>query len=621
VSWSTPDGSGVIHHKDAHGFCKKMFEGESVWANGPFDWAVICKRYPDLVPLVFDAIDQDRVYDVLLRQKLIDIAYGRLYGFGRDANGENIKFMYSVAALAQRHCGIKLDKSGDTFRLRYMEFYDVPVEQWPDAAVEYARKDSEILVPIFDIQQEEGEVLVDQFRQSKANMALHLASAWGIRTDRDAVQKLDDWTREEFEEVRERLKDCGLIHKKGSRNTKAAKALLIELVGDKEQIKLTDTGLKKLAMGASHEEMVDAGYVKLDEESCEATGDKRLIDYARFGALLKLRSTYVEAMWQGVDLPIQTYFDVLKETGRTSSVKPNLQNLPRAPGVRECVVARPGYVFIFSDYDKAELCSLAQTCIEVCGYSRLADRLNAGFDPHLDMGAQILGVSYEEALARKKAGDKEIKTFRQMAKAANFGLPGGLGPDTFIQYAKGSYGVEITREQAVHLKQKWFETWPEMRQYFEWVNSMMDGSGRAWIVHPMSRRCRGNISYTVCCNSFFQGRSADGAKAAGWEMTRRQFTEPKSALYGTHIALFIHDEYAIEAPEEYAHEAAMEMEQVMVEQFTKFHPDLAKAVGASPSMSRRWYKEVPQVWKGGKPYEGGRLIPWEDRDDSCILVG
>lgn len=627
ASWATPEGSGVVHHLDGEDFCRKLFEGESLWANGPYDWAVVANRYPDLLPLIFDAIDKDRCYDAIIRQKLIDIGAGRLYGWGKDPNGQTIKLAYSVAAMAQRHTGILLDKSADTYRLRYAEFHDVPLCEWPEAAVEYARKDAEILWPIFNAQEahaaepdHEG-ILKSQFATSRADMALHLASAWGIRTDREAVQKLDDWTRDEWEEVRERLKECGLIHKKGSRNTKAAKALMLELVPDKEKLKLTDTGLKKVKQGASHVEMIDAGYIKMDEESCEVTEDKRLIDYARFGALLKLRSTYVSAMWKGVDLPIQTRYDVLKETGRTSSVNPNLQNLPRAPGVRECCVARDGYVFIFADYDKAELCSLAQTCLDVCGSSRLADRLNAGFDPHLDMGAQILGCSYEEALDRKKSGDKEIKTYRQMAKAANFGLPGGLGPDTFIEYAKASYGVVITREQAIQLKQKWFETWPEMRQYFAWINSLMGGGGRAWVKDARTGFCRGNTPYTVTCNHWFQSRTAFAAKAAGWEMTRRQFAEPKSALAETHIVLFIHDEYAIESPEARAHAAAMEMEEVMVAEFIKFHPDLAKAVGAKPTLSRRWYKEVPQVWKGGEPHKGGRLIPWEDRDDSCILVG
>jgi DNA polymerase-1 len=433
-------------------------------------------------------------------------------------------------------------------------------------------------------------------------MALHLMAAWGIRTDRKAVQELDDRTRAEWEAIAERLKEHGLIQKSGARNTKLAKAMLIEAMGE-DRCKLTVTGERKNAEGLSHAEVVQAGYVKLDEESCVDSGDVILKDYARFGSLIKLRSTYVSALWGGVDKPIQSRFETLLETGRTSSSSPNLQNLPRDPGVRECFVPRAGNVFVFSDYSLAELCSLAQTCIEVCGYSKLAERLNAGFDPHTDMAAQLLGISYEAALALHKRKDKAFKEIRTLAKAANFGFPGGLGPLSFVAFAKATYGVVITEAQAIDLKAKWTRAWPEMFDYFKWIGRLTDG-GSAWIRHPISRRCRGNISFTVCANSFFQGRTADGAKAALWEVCRRQYSVPSSDLYGTHTVAFIHDEIGIEVEEERCHEAAMELEKVMVEEFCRFHPDLVPAIAASPSVSRRWYKEAPQIWQNEK------LIPW-----------
>ena len=52
------------------------------------------------------------------------------------------------------------------------------------------------------------------------------------------------------------------------------------------------------------------------------------------------------------------------------------------------------------------------------------------------------------------------------AKAANFGYPGGLGIDTFIQFSKG-YGLDINTSQAQTLKDTWFEAFPEMRSYMK----------------------------------------------------------------------------------------------------------------------------------------------------------
>lgn len=631
VSFARENGeSGVVLHKDAKKLCRSLFKGKSLWANAPYDLAVIGNRFPDLIPLIFDALQNDRVYDVIIRQKLIDIAHGRYYGFYRGPDDKAVKIGYSVADMAKRHCGVLMDKGEDTYRLRYAEFIDTPVHLWPKEAYDYAEGDSKILWPIFKVQEEENQdenMLSSQFAQSRADMALHLMSAWGIRTDRDAVEALDERTFKEWQEIAEELQEHGLIHNRGARNTKLAKKLLIDAVGP-ENCKLTPTGLKKLSYDYTHEDAVKDGYVKLDEESCEESGEEILKKYARFGGLIKLRSTYITTLWKGVDYPIQSRYEVLRDTGRTSSRQPNMQNLPREPGVRECFIPRDGNVFIFSDYSLAELCSLAQMCIEVCGYSRLAERLNAGFDPHTDMAAQIMGISYEEAIKLRKNGDKHFKQMRTLAKAADFGLPGGLGPDSFIDFAKASYGVVITREEAVDLRNKWHQAWPEMREYFAWIDSLMDGRGRAFVQDERTGFFRGNISYTVTCNHWFQSRTAFSAKAAMWEVCRRQFAVPSSALYGTHTVAFIHDEIGIEAPEGVAHEAAMELESVMVEEFTKFHPDLADAVAASPSMMRRWYKEVPQVWHctscghvevDGKPAcvqcdAACRLIPWEDRN-------
>ena len=54
--------------------------------------------------------------------------------------------------------------------------------------------------------------------------------------------------------------------------------------------------------------------------------------------------------------------------------------------------------------------------------------------------AQQLGISYEDALARKH--DKDVKHHRQISKVANFGLPGGLGVRGLIGYAHG-YGIKL----------------------------------------------------------------------------------------------------------------------------------------------------------------------------------
>src|SRR5690606_34743176 len=87
---------------------------------------------------------EGRVRDVLIDQKLIDIAHGRLGGI--KVAGKLVReYRYSLADLEKRLLGIdrSAQKTGpDIWRLRYHELYDVPLEEWPKDAVDYAIADA-----------------------------------------------------------------------------------------------------------------------------------------------------------------------------------------------------------------------------------------------------------------------------------------------------------------------------------------------------------------------------------------------------------------------------------------------------------------------------------------------
>ena len=211
-----------------------------------------------------------------------------------------------------------------------------------------------------------------------------------------------------------------------------------------------------------------AEHVCLDADACSATGDEVLIDYAELSTLKKVLSNDVAMLEAGVVYPVHTRYD-LAETGRTTSSKPNIQNLRRLPGIREAFESRDGMVFAQADYPQLELYALAQCCMSWIGFSRLAEALNAGLDPHLAVAATILGLSYDEAARRLEAGDDEVDTARQLAKVANFGFPGGLGIAKLILFARRTLKPEVfariglTHERAKLLKSEWFGTWEEMR--------------------------------------------------------------------------------------------------------------------------------------------------------------
>jgi hypothetical protein len=143
-----------------------------------------------------------------------------------------------------------------------------------------------------------------------------------------------------------------------------------------------------------------------------------------------------------------------------------------------------------------------------------------------------------------------------------------------------------------------------MKEYFRWIGRLMEeGGGTAAIQQFMSLRWRGGCRYTQGCNSPFQGLTADAAKAAFYELSRRCYSVKSSDLYGCRPLLFVHDQALVEAPLAQAAEAAVEQERVMVEVYQRYTPDV-KITAAAHLMSR-WSKDAEALYD-----ERGRLIPW-----------
>lgn len=287
-------------------------------------------------------------------------------------------------------------------------------------------------------------------------------------------------------------------------------------------------------------------------------------------------------------------------------------------GARECFIPRPGKVFFQADFPQLELYTLAQCCKTWLGSSRLADALNAGLDPHMQVAALILGITYDEAKARKSkshAENKSLENARQTGKVANFGFPGGLGIDSLISYAKKGYGVDLTRTKAKQLKDHWLKAWPEMQWYFARVNGFCEaGDGRATVETLFTKRTRGRASYCAACNNGFQALGADCAKAAWWEITKACYGAApyeSSPLNGARIVAMVHDEFIGECDDDdRAHDVAHELARLMTVGANKYLPDVPIPVAKmEPLLMRRWSKKAEPCFSVDDRGER-RLIPW-----------
>lgn len=555
--------------------------------NIAYDFGVIAAQWPDLLQLVFEAYEVGRVSDTMIREQLIDTAIE-----GRPRVKEKGRF--ALDKMAQRRCGIELDKAGE-WRMSYGLFRDVPISDWPEGAKHYAKEDARATISVWEDQltcnivEDSNGLLTDESAQCRAAWWLHLTSTWGLRTDPAAVDRLFAQLQADLERLRAQLQAAGIVRQNGTRDVKAVEAYLTERYPE------TPRNRK-------------SGRIKTDKGTLskifEQHDDPVVGALQDFQHVSKMINTDLAFLTEGTRMPIHTRFG-LAGTGRTTSSKPNVQNLPRKYGVRECFVPRQGRLYVSADYSGLELCTLAQTQINLFGRSMLADMLNGGTDPHCAVAAEILSAPYDVIVARRRNGDREVDLARQTGKVANFGFPGGLGYTALIHFARMSYGVKLTEDQARSLKATWFRVLPDMRDYFDLISNACDNpAGLTTVRQLVSGRVRGNIPYTVACNTFFQGLGADATKAAGWLISKACYVDSNSTLFGCRIVNFVHDEFILEVPEGRQTEAGAELSRLMIAGARPYLPDLK--IEAEPVCMRRWYKSAEPVRDAA-----GNLLPWE----------
>ena len=616
----------------------KLEAGEHiVGANIAFDFSVALAAYPELTDLVFQAYQNGQIHDVQIRQALDAIANGHLYlnpdkSKLRDPETGKVKTRYSLAICAKLCLGETLQKA-DTWRLRYAELADIPIENWPPEAKQYAISDAVTTLRVFEAQKDFRN-LHNEAAQCMAALALRLMAVRAIKTDPQAVKAFTERVSSQYEVDQKRFKELKILREDGSCDTKYLKELVTKAYQGKPP--MTDPT-----------DRYPEGQVKTDVDTLDESGDPVLEEYAGTSKTRKLNNTYLPFLEEGTVYGISANWNVLVESGRTSCAFPNLQNLPRSGGVKDCVIARDGMVFGFADYSAVELSTLAQSQVSRFGKSALGDLINSGVDPHCSLAAQMANKSYSDVVAAVKAGEKWAEDMRYAAKAGSFGFPGGMGVPKFVLSKRkeglsfcqamgraelGTCGSEMLVEwnrtpcspickacafAVKDLKEQWFALFPEMRLHFDYV-SRMTSSGAGELEQLFSKRIRGGCGYCDGANDCFQGLAADMAKDALWAVTKECHTQRKSPLWNCRPLIFEHDSIGTEMVVSRASEALDRQIEIMEEVGKKWCPDVrVKAEGA---LSFRWYKGAKALRVNGKlvpvkPYKVGDKTTWVE--DTC----
>ena len=259
--------------------------------------------------------------------------------------------------------------------------------------------------------------------------------------------------------------------------------------------------------------------------------------------LAKLISTYCEALITAADpltKRVHTSFSMTgAQTGRLSSVDPNLQNIPirteEGRQIREAFVASPGHKLISLDYSQIELRLLA----EIAGIEKLREAFKAGQDIHAVTASDVFAIPLADIDAE----------YRRRAKAINFG----------IVYGISAYGLarqlNISNQEAKQFIDRYFQRYPGIRGYMSRTIESCHATGyvetlfgrRIYI--PMIRDAnKGRVqgAERQAINAPIQGSAADVIKRA---MIRIPGALSEAGLDRVKMLLQVHDELIFEVPE------------------------------------------------------------------------
>ena len=288
--------------------------------------------------------------------------------------------------------------------------------------------------------------------------------------------------------------------------------------------------LKKTSTGKPS---TDASVLKkLDHPLVEA-----LLEYREYE---KLRGTYVDGYLPLVDPDgrIRTRFNQMAATtGRLSSDRPNLQNIPirseSGRTIRRAFIAGDGAEFLVADYSQIELRVLAH----MSGDPFLVEAFRSGSDIHTATAARVWGLA-EEVVTRDQ---------RRTAKMINFGL----------LYGMEAFGLAdrlgISREEAQQHMDAYFSQFVHVKEFMASVVTLARNQGytttlfgrRRYLPELKSDNFRiRQMGERMALNAPVQGTAADIIKKSMIELDASLRSE---GLVST-LLLQIHDELILESP-------------------------------------------------------------------------
>ena len=296
-----------------------------------------------------------------------------------------------------------------------------------------------------------------------------------------------------------------------------------------------------------------------------------------YRVLTKLNSTYAKGLIKDITRKgkIHTrYEQTLTQTGRLSSVNPNLQNIPtrieEGKKIRKAFIpASDDRVILSIDYSQIELRVLAHMAQD----KGMIDAFTHDLDIHTKTASEVNGVSLDEVTS----------TMRREAKAVNFGIVYGISDFGL------SNNLGITRKRAKEFIDKYLETFSGVNKYMTDIVEFAKEHGYVETLYNRRRalpeinaknKIVASLNARLAMNTPIQGTAADIIKLA----MINAFDYIEKTKVDAKLLLQVHDELIFDVNKDVVDEFTIEMVKIMEEAV-----ELDVKLKAEASSGSSWY--------------------------------
>ena len=296
-----------------------------------------------------------------------------------------------------------------------------------------------------------------------------------------------------------------------------------------------------------------------------------------YRTLTKLNSTYAKGLVKDItrEGKIHTrYEQTLTQTGRLSSVNPNLQNIPtrieEGKKIRKAFIpASNDRVILSIDYSQIELRVLAHIAQD----KGMIDAFKHDVDIHTKTASDVNGVPLDEV----------TPTMRREAKAVNFGIVYGISDFGL------SNNLGITRKRAKEFIEKYLETFKGVDKYMIDIVEFAKEHGYVETLYNRRRslpeinaknKIIANLNARIAMNTPIQGTAADIIKIA--MISAYNYIEESKV--DAKLLLQVHDELIFDVSKDILEEFTDKMVTIM-EEAANLDVKLKAEASSGPS----WY--------------------------------